>query len=134
MNGHSIWLRCACLLLAVFASRTSSVIGKNNPNTITTLVNANSCFAKRVHGTPEVFCVGGFSGDGGPAKTAKLSGPKGIVVDGSGNLFIADNGNRRVRRVDANTGIVTTVAGNSGCAGACKGGFSGDGGPAIKAE
>lgn len=136
MDRHSkVWPLWACILLAVFASRTPVVFGQSNPNIITTLVNANSCFTKQVHDTREALCVGGFAGDGSPAETAKLSAPKGVAVDASGNLFIADNGNRRVRRVDANTGIVTTVAGNSVCqSGACKGGFSGDGGPATKAE
>src|SRR5437870_3340162 len=69
----------------------------------------------------------GFSGDGGPATAAELSGPLGIAVDSSGNLFIADAGNERIRRVDATTGIITTVAGNGTA------GFSGDGGPAIGA-
>lgn len=52
----------------------------------------------------------GFSGDGGPANAARLNAPYGIAVDGRGNLFIADYGNQRVRRVSTN-GIITTVAG-----------------------
>ena len=67
-----------------------------------------------------------FSGDGGPATSAGLSFPEGIAVDKSGNVFIVDG--NRIRRVDASTGIITTVAGNGTC------GFSGDGGPATKAE
>jgi len=54
---------------------------------------------------------GGFSGDGGPASQAQLKYPSGIAVDAAGNLYIADTGNHRVRKVDA-TGIITTVAGN----------------------
>jgi len=69
----------------------------------------------------------GYSGDGGPATEAGLSEPKGIAVDAAGNLFIADSGNRRVRRVDATTGIITTAAGNGIV------GYSGDGGPATSA-
>jgi len=53
----------------------------------------------------------GFSGDGGLATSANLSYPYGITVDGSNNLFIADEGNQRVRRVDATTGVITTIAG-----------------------
>ena len=75
---------------------------------------------------------GGFSGDGGPAINAELFVPYGIAVDVHGNLFIADQGNNRVRKVDS-FGIITTVAGN-GYGAAWTGGFSGDGGPATDAE
>ncbi len=54
----------------------------------------------------------GFSGDGGPASQASLDAPVGIALDMAGNLFIADTDNNRVRRVDAKTNIITTVAGN----------------------
>jgi uncharacterized protein (TIGR03437 family) len=69
----------------------------------------------------------GFSGDGGPAVDAELDGPNGIAIDASGNLFIADFHNSRIRKVSAN-GIITTVAGNG------TQGFSGDGGPALNAQ
>jgi len=72
--------------------------------------------------------TGGFSGDGGPATAAKLAGPGGVAVDAAGNLFIVDSGNSRIRRVDAATQVITTVAGNGTY------GFSGDGGPATAAE
>ncbi|HEX6596646.1 MAG TPA: hypothetical protein VF045_06900 [Acidimicrobiales bacterium] len=55
--------------------------------------------------------VAGFSGDGGPAASAQLHNPNGLAVDAAGNLFIADTGNQRVRRVDATTGAITTVVG-----------------------
>src|SRR6185436_5871554 len=70
----------------------------------------------------------GFSGDNGPAKAARLSSPYAIAVDAAGNLFIADTGAHRIRRVDAATGIITTIAGKG------TPGFSGDGGPAIDAQ
>lgn len=54
----------------------------------------------------------GFSGDGGPASSAQLNLPTGVVFDASGNMYIADSGNKRIRRVDALTGVITTVAGN----------------------
>ncbi len=72
----------------------------------------------------------GYSGDGGPATQALLGAPTGICVDSSGNLYIADNYNHRIRKVDAN-GIITTVAGN-GFSGYY--GYSGDGGPATQAR
>ncbi len=71
-----------------------------------------------------------FSGDGGPATDAKLWWPKDVALDVSGNLYIADTGNNRVRKVTP-AGIITTIAG-SGAAG-YSGGFSGDGGPATSA-
>jgi uncharacterized protein (TIGR03437 family) len=70
----------------------------------------------------------GFSGDGGPATSGQLSNPAGIALDLPGNLYIADQGNARIRRVDALTGIITTVAGNG------KQGYSGDGGLAVNAQ
>lgn len=71
--------------------------------------------------------VPGFSGDGGPAAGASLWGPSDVAVDASGNIFIADTLNSRVRKIDA-TGIITTVAGNGGL------GSDGDGGPATSAS
>jgi hypothetical protein len=56
----------------------------------------------------------GFSGDGGPAVNAALSGPSGLVIDSKGNLYIGDIRNNRVRRVDAATKTIETIAGNGG--------------------
>src|SRR5438552_863460 len=69
----------------------------------------------------------GYSGDGASAINARLSDPRGVAVDGAGNLFIADSGNYRIRKVSFD-GIISTVAGNGSQ------GFSGDGGPAINAR
>jgi len=74
----------------------------------------------------------GFTGDGGPAAVAQLFHPRSVALDGAGNLFITDAFNRRVRRVDAGTGVITTVAGSGGV-GYEGGGFSGDGGSATEA-
>ncbi len=71
--------------------------------------------------------TGGYSGDGGPASSAELSSPFGVAVDASGNIYIADDKNNRIRKVDA-SGVISTVAGNG------TGGYSGDGGPATSAE
>ena len=70
----------------------------------------------------------GALGDGGPAVNASLSLPAEVVADGAGNLFVADSGHARVRRVDAGTGVIETVAGDGTW------GSSGDGGPATAAR
>ncbi len=54
---------------------------------------------------------GGFSGDNGPATSAQLSAPTGMAVDSSGNVYIADTGNNRVREVVKATGVIKTIAG-----------------------
>ncbi|MBZ5617725.1 MAG: hypothetical protein LAQ69_03160 [Acidobacteriia bacterium] len=69
----------------------------------------------------------GFSGDGGPATGAQLYSPVAVAADSTGNLWIADLGNQRIRKVSAG-GIITTVAGDG------TPGISGDGGPANKAQ
>ncbi len=71
--------------------------------------------------------VPGYSGDRGKATAAELSGPTGVAVDGTGNVYIADRDNFRVRRVSID-GTINTVAGNG------TPGFSGDNGPAISAQ
>lgn len=69
----------------------------------------------------------GSAGDEGPANAALLNGPRGIAVDGSGQLFIGDTGNNRVREVTAD-GVIHTIAGQSAA------GFTGDGGPGTSAQ
>lgn len=69
----------------------------------------------------------GFDGDGGPAVMAKLAAPGPLALDSAGNLYVADRGNLRIRKIDRQ-GIITTVAGKGTL------GFSGDGGPATEAQ
>ena len=71
--------------------------------------------------------TGGFGGDGGPAKAASLAYPTAVAIDAFGNLFIADFGNQRIRKVTPD-GIISTLAGTG------IRGFSGDGGPAKAAS
>ena len=70
----------------------------------------------------------GYSGDGGLATQAQLRYPQAVTVDGAGNLYIADEGNHRVRKVDAVTGTISTIAGTG------EWGYGGDGGPATQAQ
>lgn len=70
----------------------------------------------------------GYSGDGGPALQAQLNEPYEVRFDKMGNLYFVERLNHTVRRVDARTKIITTVAGTG------QPGFSGDGGPANKAQ
>ena len=70
----------------------------------------------------------GYSGDGGPALAASLDEPYEVRFDGAGNMYIVEMRNQIVRRVDGKTNIISTVAGNG------TRGFSGDGGPATKAQ
>ncbi len=82
-----------------------------------------------VAGSPNINGAGdqGFSGDGGSATAATLNTPSAVAVDSAGNLYIADTGNGRVRRVNS-FGAISTAAGNGGF------GDSGDGGPAVNAS
>lgn len=83
-------------------------------NTITTIAGTpNSC---------------GYSGDGGKGTSAQLYYPDGLALDGSGNLYIADNNNCVVRKLVLSSNTISTFAGNHTC------GYSGDGGAATSAE
>src|SRR5205814_2500286 len=90
----------------------------------------NSRVRRIDHGTGVITTVAGngtagFGGDGGSATAAKLNAPRQVWVDASGNLYIADTGNNRIRKISG--GIITTVAGTGSA------GFSGDGGSATSA-
>lgn len=70
---------------------------------------------ERATGVVTIFAgmgVAGFSGDGVAANESRLSSPRGLAVDGLGDVYIADSENNRVRRVRASTGVIETVAGN----------------------
>lgn len=69
----------------------------------------------------------GYTGDGGPATSATLNTPEGLAFDPGGNLFIADTKNHVIRKVDLQTGLISTYAGTQF-------GYAGDGGPAIAAR
>src|SRR5262249_54272201 len=69
----------------------------------------------------------GFNGDGGPARSAQLFGPREMAFDAQGNLYFSDTGNHRVRKITKD-GIINTIAGSGAV------GNGGDGGQAISAE
>jgi hypothetical protein len=77
-------------------------------------------------GTSDDQCPADFGGDGGPATKARLSCPHSVALDAAGNLYLADSGNNRIRKVDG-AGIITTIAGTG------KFSSGGDGGPATAA-
>ena len=88
------------------------------------MIDLNTGIITSVAGTG----TAGSSGDGGPATAAQLNKPIALCFDAQDRLYIADENNERVRRVDLNTGIITTVAGNG------QTGFQGDGGQATAAR
>ncbi len=87
-------------------------------------VNAATGIISTIAGSP----AGGYSGDGGSAKQAQLQQPQGVAVDASGNVYIADTGNNRIREIIAATGMIATIAGDGTA------GYSGDGWYATSAE
>ena len=70
----------------------------------------------------------GYTGDGGAATDAKLDAPHGVAVDSSGNVYLAMKNNHVIRKVDAATGNISTIAGMG------SDGYTGDGGPATSAQ
>jgi streptogramin lyase len=96
--------------------------------------SANHAIRKVDHVTHVITTVvgqgghNGSTGDGGPATEAKIDGPKGVLFDRDWDMIITDSGNDKIRRVNAATGIITTIAGTGVT------GESGDGGPATQAR
>jgi hypothetical protein len=120
------------------------VIADTGNNRVRVVAEATGTFYGQAMTAGDIYTVAGahrgFSGDGGPARSARLDGPSKVAVDGSGNLLIADSGNHRIRVVAVAAGTfyrqrmrpqhIYTVAGT----GTGFGGYSGDGGPAASAE
>jgi len=97
----------------IAAGPAGSVYLSDNSNNMIRRLDTRTGTLTTVAGTG----VAGFGGDGGLARWAEMNAPAGMAVDGMGNLFIADQGNDVVRRVDARTGRIVTVAGVSGHSG-----------------
>lgn len=106
-----MWIRTIGVVAVVATVAVTGAFGVSG-GTITTIAGTD---------------VWGFSGDGGPATAAKLYAPKGVAMDGQGNVYIATTQDNRVRRVSA-TGTISTFAGTG------EAGYSGDGGPATSAK
>jgi sugar lactone lactonase YvrE len=103
------------------------VVSGTGPFTYQWLFNGNIITPKGIISTVAGNGLADYSGDGGAATNAGLRGPVGVAVDASGDLFIGDAQNSRIRKVDAD-GIITTVAGSGNY------GYSGDGGVATNAS
>ena len=108
---------------AVFADGAGNVFIADGSSCRVRKVDASSGFISTIAGTGTC----GYNGDGGPATAARLGGPSDITFDGSGNLFIADYPNNRIRKVNS-SGIISTVAGTNAY------GYNGDGIPATAAQ
>jgi len=84
-----------------------------------------------VTGSITIFAGSGSSGDsgeGGPATSAQLNAPEGVAIDAAGDIYIADTGNHRIKKVSTATGIINNIAGTG------TGGYDGDGGQATSSQ
>jgi trimeric autotransporter adhesin len=111
-------------LARIAVDRSGNVYVADSPTHRILVIDAETRQIRTFAGTGE----NGFSGDGGPAREARMGYPEGVFVAPNGDVYFADVGNHRVRRVDARTGSIETVAGTG------EKGFSGDGGPAVRAK
>ncbi len=126
-NGDSIQATNASLLLpfSVVVDAAGNLYIADSVHNRIREVNATTGIITTVAGDGNA----GITGDGGLATSANLNFPAGLAIDGAGNLYIADSNIHVIRRVDAVTGIITTVAGVIG-----NPGYTGDGGAATSAE
>ncbi len=107
----------------VYVDATGNIYAVDTKNDVIRKVDATTNIINSVAGNG----TAGFSGDGGPATIAQLDYPEAVWVVSSGNMFIVDSDNCRIRRVDGTTGIITTVAGTTYC------GYNGNNQPATDA-
>src|SRR5437763_972515 len=91
---------------------------------------------RTIAGVTTNYRQGGFSGDGGPAKDAQLYNPRAVAYSKTGEVYIGDALNHRIRKIDKN-GVISTIAGKptgASASGSPQGAFGGDGGPATDAQ
>ncbi|HEX9697713.1 MAG TPA: hypothetical protein VGB64_15530 [Actinomycetota bacterium] len=123
-EGLGILVQLSCVLdLAVDAAGENLFFAENGRNRVGKLDLGTGIITTAAGGSPLYY-----RGDGGPARLAQLVDVWGIDLDPAGNLYVADAGDSRVRKVDAETQIITTIAGYG------KFGEPGDGGPATSAH
>ena len=132
-------VRVVTLATGIISAYTSAALGNNAQamvldtagNVYVALTGLNMVAKVTPSGTQTGLAglaLAGYTGDGGLAATALLNAPAGIGLDAAGNVYIADTGNNRIRKITTSSGIISTVAGSSSTAG-----FSGDGGAATAA-
>ena len=109
--------------LGLFIDGAGNIYISDSYNHRVRKVNAGTAVITTIAGTGTY----GYTGDGQLAVNAQLNTPAGVFVDAAGNVYITDAGNNVIRKIDASSGIITTVAGNGTSS------FSGDGGPATSA-
>ncbi len=139
VNGTSYLAGQQCSVLVTFEPkypgiRNGAVVVLSSSGTLlgSTLLSATATGSLSVLNPGEINTVAGvtdwlYAGDGVPAKDAPIFLPMGVAVDGEGNLYLSDSNNDRIRKVNAQTGLISTVVGNGTA------GYAGDGGPATSA-
>jgi hypothetical protein len=123
--------------VAVFTDTLGNVYFADSGNNRIRKITALTGIVITIAGSgPAGIGLGGDSGEGGLAINAHLNVPTGLCLDNFGNIYIADYSNNKIKKVNAATGIITTVAGIGGPVGYTGGfvGYSGDGGLAINAQ
>lgn len=124
-------LAASFLLICFFSSCKKNELTEPPGNLQATETDASHMkliFNKGIISTFAGSNVYGYAGDGGRVGNALLNSPQNVYVDKRGDVYISDLGNNVIRKVDARSGIITTIAGNGSF------GFSGDGGPATQAS
>ncbi|HEY2470684.1 MAG TPA: DUF2341 domain-containing protein, partial [Terracidiphilus sp.] len=120
INAAISWPRGICL------DRSGNIYFADNGNNVIRKIDGSTGVITTVAG--DGTGLWGYSGDGGPATSARFSGATDVRVDSAGNLYIADPYNMRVRKVSAATGVITTIAGDG------VPGYTGDNGSTTSAE
>ena len=117
------------IISTVIQAAAAGVAADQSGNVYVADVSLHSIERIDAHGQVTILAgtgTAGFAGDGGPAASAQLNAPSGLIVDSQGNLYIADTGNNRIRMIGSD-GTMRTIAGNGAAD------FDGDGGPALSA-